>query len=299
MAVRTIEALPPSGSPERREIQRQFEAGEILFFPVSPLALSASDLEFLRSRRQTGAGYHKNIAYKPGRDRLTGAAGAGGEEHERMRAVMSRFSKAAIDFVGGLFPAYARSWKVDYASFRPLEEEGRDLGVHARNDLMHVDAFPTRPTRGDRILRFFVNANDAEPRRWMTGLETFEPLAQRFAVSSGLLARARRPGWEGTARKLAAAVGLPVRPRSAYDEFMLRFHNFLKENRDYQATAEREFPIFPPGSSWMVFTDTVSHAVLSGRFALEQTFIVSRAALAAPEKAPIAVLERIAGAALA
>ena len=39
----------------------------------------------------------------------------------------------------------------------------------------------------------------------------------------------------------------------------------------------------------------VSHAVLSGRYALEQTFIVARDSLALPEKAPIAILERLAG----
>jgi hypothetical protein len=43
----------------------------------------------------------------------------------------------------------------------------------------------------------------------------------------------------------------------------------------------------------------VSHAVLSGQYALEQTFIVPRESLALPEKAPIAILERIAGAKLA
>ncbi|MGH9466884.1 MAG: Kdo hydroxylase family protein [Terriglobales bacterium] len=30
----------------------------------------------------------------------------------------------------------------------------RAAKVHARNDLMHVDSFPTRPSRGRRILRF-------------------------------------------------------------------------------------------------------------------------------------------------
>ena len=39
----------------------------------------------------------------------------------------------------------------------------------------------------------------------------------------------------------------------------------------------------------------VSHAVLSGQFALEQTFIISKSALVLPEKAPVRVLERIAG----
>jgi hypothetical protein len=45
----------------------------------------------------------------------------------------------------------------------------------------------------------------------------------------------------------------------------------------------------------MVFTDGVSHAVLSGRHALEQTFLISRDSLANPESASIAVLERLAG----
>jgi len=44
----------------------------------------------------------------------------------------------------------------------------------------------------------------------------------------------------------------------------------------------------------MVFTDMVSHAVLKGRYALEQTFVVARTSLVLPDKAPIAILERIA-----
>ena len=39
----------------------------------------------------------------------------------------------------------------------------------------------------------------------------------------------------------------------------------------------------------------VSHAVLSGQFALEQTYIVPRATMALPQKAPIAILETICG----
>jgi hypothetical protein len=49
----------------------------------------------------------------------------------------------------------------------------------------------------------------------------------------------------------------------------------------------------------MVLTDMVSHAVLSGQFALEQTVILARESLVAPDKAPIAILERIAGRPLA
>jgi hypothetical protein len=80
---------------------------------------------------------------------------------------------------------------------------------------------------------------------------------------------------------------------------MLRFHNFLKENEDFQESCTRQRWEFPPGSAWMVYTDMVSHAVLSGRFALEQTFIVSRSAMVRPESAPISILESLAGGPLA
>jgi hypothetical protein len=39
----------------------------------------------------------------------------------------------------------------------------------------------------------------------------------------------------------------------------------------------------------------VSHAVLEGQYALEQTFLIARQAMVEPGKSPIAILERIAG----
>jgi hypothetical protein len=132
---------------------------------------------------------------------------------------------------------------------------------------------------------------------WTSG-GTFEELAARFASSSGLLARARRRGPGGALRRLARAAGLPVPVRSPYDRFMLSFHHYLKENRAFQDEGGKATLFFPAGSTWMVFTDMVSHAVLTGRYALEQTFIVSLETMALPEKAPFAILERIAGAPL-
>ena len=81
--------------------------------------------------------------------------------------------------------------------------------------------------------------------------------------------------------------------RSPYDDFMLRFHHYLKENAQFQQSCPKTRHEFPPGSCWMVFTDMVSHAVLSGQFALEQTLIVPRDTLMTPEKAPVRVLERL------
>jgi hypothetical protein len=272
------------------------EEGRILFFPRTPFALPDEDRAVLLRQRQSGAGYHKNIAYRPAQDRVTGAAGRRSEA-DGLRRVLRDYSRSVVAFTAGVLPAYAARWRVDFASFRSEEEAGRGLSLRSRNDLVHVDAFPTRPTRGDRILRVFTNVNPQAPRVWKSG-GTFEDLAARFATSSGLLERARREGPGGAVRRLARAAGLPVALRSPYDRFMLSFHHFLKENHAFQDEGGKTTLSFPAGSTWMVFTDMVSHAVLGGRYALEQTFIVSRQSLALPEKAPIAILERIAGAPL-
>jgi len=298
MALVDASTLPRDGADREREACRALEGGHILLFPETPFELTEPERQFLLRRRQTEGGYHKNIAYRPAADRVTGVARQNQEDEHRLKELLRTYSGRAVRFTAGLLPRYGASWRVDYASFRPQEEAGRRLSTHARNDLLHVDSFPTRPTHGDRIFRIFTNVNPAVPRVWRTG-ETFPQLAERFAVSSGILPGITRPGM---ARRFLSAVrsaGLPVPVRPLYDEFMHRFHNFLKENEDYQQSARAEQIRFPPGSTWMVFTDAVTHSVLSGQYALEQTFLIARESLLFPEVSPIAVLERIAGRAMA
>lgn len=281
---------------------QKLEEGHILFCPDIPFALPEDERAFLLSQRQVGAGYHKNIAYRPSQDRVTGFVKRTKQEQERLREIMRAYSQRVTQFLAALLPPYASSWRLDYASFRPQEEQGRNLRLRSRNDLLHVDAFPTRPTHGDRILRVFTNINPTQPRRWITS-DTTEVLVKRFAGSPELpLPRPLgKSPWQQVLRslgKLARSVGLPVILRSPYDEFMLRFHHYLKENQKFQATGPKQTWEFPPNSTWIVFTDMVTHAVLSGQYALEQTFIVSRDALVLPEKAPVSVLERLVGAPL-
>ena len=277
---------------------RALEGGQILLFPRAPFELPAGDRAFLLTQRQAGTGYHKNIAYRPQRDRVTGFVRQAAADAHRLRHVLRDYSRRVAGFAANLLPTYARAWRLDFASFRPQEESGRSLPPHARNDLLHVDAFPTRPSGGDRILRVFTNINPTAARVWLTG-DNFERLAERFALSSGLLPAVQRPSLARSLRRLARGLGLPVAVRSPYDSFMVGFHHFLKGHLEYQQAAPAERLAFPPGSTWLVFTDMVSHAVLSGQYALEQTFIVPRESLALPDKAPIAILERIAGARLA
>lgn len=285
-----------------QEYCRELEAGRVLFFPGVPFELPADDRSFLISQKQTGSRFHKNISYRPKLDILRGVSAESATDRERLHKIMRAYSREITRFITAFLAPYGRKLALDFASFRPLEEQGRDLPLHKRNDLLHVDAFPTRPTRGARILRVFNNLNPLAPRIWRTG-EPFHELASRFATDAGIdryAAQARSPLFRmrRSATGLFRNLGVPLRDRSAYDLFMLHFHDWLKENEPYQ-TEDHTRSEFPPGSTWMCYTDGVPHAALSGQYALEHTFIIPREALVASELAPITVLEKLSGTALA
>ncbi|HEY6393277.1 MAG TPA: Kdo hydroxylase family protein [Bryobacteraceae bacterium] len=277
----------------REEYYAQLERGNILFFPRTPFELSENERNVLRATGLSTSSHHKNIAYRPASDKVTGFDQAMVQDPEELRGVMRTYSQRVLEFLRTLLPRYMENCRIDFASFRPQEEEGRDLPRKKRNDLLHVDAFPTRPTGGDMILRVFTNVNPTKPRVWMTS-DPFEPLARRYAMDAGLPKVAGQRDGSVLSRFLRAA-GVPVVQRSAYDRFMLGFHDYLKFNADYQRNCAKYRFEFPPDSTWMVFTDVVPHAVLSGQFALEQTVIVQRESLAEKQRAPIAILEDICG----
>lgn len=272
----------------------QLEAGNILFFPHTPFEISPAERQILLGQKQTSAAYHKNVAYRPAEDRVTGLDKSESAEAEQLSAILRHYSHSAAKFLGELLPPYAGKWKLDYASYRPIEERGRAARLHARNDLCHVDAFPTRPTSGDRILRFFTNMNPVHNRVWLTA-ETFAAVAPHFAKTIGLPAPQKRDPFSSALRALSRALRLPGADRSPYDTFMHRCHNAMKEDATFQQHSPKQRWEFPPDSTWIVFTDCVSHAVLEGQHALEQTFIVSRHAMVAPERSPVAILEKLAG----
>jgi hypothetical protein len=281
----------------REENYLALERGNILYFPRTPFALPEAERELLRSTGLSSSSHHKNIAYRPAEDKVTGFDPAAVSDPERLRAVMRSYSERALAFLWELLPRYMEKARVDFASFRPQEEEGRDLPTKKRNDLLHVDAFPTRPTRGDMILRFFTNIHQTKPRVWMTS-DPFGALAPRYASDAGLPALAMHPKGSFASRVLGTFGGVEAK-RSAYDRFMLGFHDYLKFNGEYQQSCAKYRFEFPPDSTWMVFTDVVPHAVLSGQYALEQTVIVGRESLAGRENAPIEILQGLCGRQLA
>ena len=284
---------------EASEWCRRLEEGHILYFPETLFEFPQTDIDFLLNQRQSRAKYRKNIAYRPLQDRVTGMAG-GSHDGERMLKVLREYSRRVTRFLESGLAPYTTSWRLDYASFRPIQEKGREINQKRRNDLLHVDAFPTRATRGNRILRFFTNINPEEPRHWIVG-KPFPESVSGWLESGMTLPQSRESPASALKRNLARAArraGLPVPAPSRYDEFMLGLHDFLKASENYQRDCERETLYFNPGSSWMVFTDLVPHAALSGRFALEQTFMIDRRAMLLPEKAPVNILEKMVGCSL-
>ena len=290
-----MQLIHPASLTDPLQRSRALEQGNILFFPQIPFGFSNEDRQSLLTAVQTNSDLHKNISYRPKLGKVSGLGDAAAADGERVHASLQHFSGAATRFVAELLPHYAAQWQLDFASFRGIEEEGRDLPWKKRNDLLHTDAFPTRPTRGGLILRFFANINPHEERVWLTS-NPFTEVASQHAMNAGLSRIAARVSSPiALLKRLASTLGLPIPNRSRYDEFMLRFHDYLKHNEVFQRDCAKFRFHFPPGSAWMVFTDVVPHAVLSGQFAVEQTFIISPKSLVAPELAPVNVLARLSG----
>jgi 3-deoxy-D-manno-oct-2-ulosonic acid (Kdo) hydroxylase len=291
---RMVTVAMPSPAPAGAALCGELESGNILYFPATPFVISGEDRAVLLGQKQTSGAFHKNVAYRPAEDRVTGLDESESAEAEKLRGILQHYSESASKFLGELLPPYAGRWKLDYASYRPIEEKGRPARLHARNDLPHVDAFPTRPTNGDRILRLFSNIHPSENRVWITA-PPFAAIAPHFAKSVGLPARLGANPLRSALRGIGRALKLPGAQRSPYDQFMHACHNAMKEDAEFQRFAPQQQWEFPPNSTWIVLTDCVSHAVLSGQYALEQTFIISRSAMVRPEIAPAAILERLAG----
>jgi hypothetical protein len=297
-----VENAPAAGAAADAERAKSFcavlETGNIIYLPRSPILLNAADRELLLGHKQTGSALHKNIAYRPLEDRISGLDKTEATAAVELRRILQEYAQNCAEFLSRFLAPYAGKWKLDFASFRPIEEEGRAARLHARNDLLHFDSFPTRPTDGARILRFFTNINPKEDRVWLTS-ETFASFAPRVANMAGIITPPVHDGGIAKALRALASFRWPWTRRPAYDRYMNRCHNVMKESSKFQAEMVKQQWSFPPNSSWMVFTDGVSHAVIRGQYALEQTFLIPQAALIQPQNSPLAILEKLTGRKLA
>src|SRR5271165_2901778 len=100
----------PASEAQAREWCAELEAGDILFFPHSPIKFAPGDLEFLLGQQQTDSSLHKNIAYKPVQDALSGVdtKTADAAAVTRLQLIMRWYSAATEGFLAGFLTPYAR-----------------------------------------------------------------------------------------------------------------------------------------------------------------------------------------------
>jgi hypothetical protein len=263
------------------------ENGKLLYALQLPFELSQDERRFLTADCLDEKS--KNISLRPGERLLTGTRSKGAE-HEALLGMLQRYSARVHDLLNALLPRYAQQMQPGFTSFRPAEIAGRSTSWQSDDSKLHIDAFPSRPMRGVQVLRAFTNVNPEIPRVWGLG-EEFEKVAARF------LPQIRRPlPAEALALQL---LGRVKGQRTEYDHFMLGIHDCMKADQEYQSQVSQTRVIFPPGATWFCFTDRVSHAAMSGQFVLEQTMYVSIHAMKNPQRAPLRVLEKLAGRKLA
>ncbi len=262
------------------------EAGDVLFLPDLPFGVEPREGVLFTPAI---LGSSKNTSYDPASGKLGGTT-ATGPEAEALRGFIHRFSESAASLVGRLLPAYRDRITRGRASFRPAEIAGRPSTWRKDDTRLHVDSFPATPSGGRRILRVFSNVNpEGRPRAWRLG-DDFDAVARRFAPQL----RLPLPG----AGHLLALIRVTKSPRSAYDALMLQLHDCMKADEAFQRESPQSRVDLPAGSTWLAFTDQVSHAATAGQYQLEQTFLLPVEAMREPERSPLRVLERLKGRAL-
>lgn len=263
------------------------ENGKLLYAPRLPFELSVAERRFLSPDCLDGKS--KNVSFRPGSGVLRGTR-CQGPERDELLGMLQRYCGRTSELLKALCPGYGDHLRPGFTSFRPAEIAGRTTSWRHDDTRLHVDAFPSRPMQGLRILRVFTNVHPQTPRVWRVG-ETFEQAAARFLPGI----RPPLPGTSWLLHRLRIIKGR----RTEYDHFMLGIHDRMKADQGYQSRVPQTQLSILPGTTWACFTDAVSHAAMSGQFALEQTFYLPVSAMKYPQRSPLRVLERLTGRTLA
>lgn len=251
------------------------EKGKVLFFPeytftdVDPSLLSETILD----------GSRKNISYDASRKTLSAYKKEMVGLDAKLIQMMEGYADFAYQLIEQTLPSYIPHLQWGRTSFRPAQINGRASSKRKDDTRLHVDSFSASPVHGLRILRVFCNINPHnEPRVWNIG-EPFPKVLARFAPKIAPYSKIKA--------HFLKLVKTTKTLRSAYDHYMLHLHDTMKLDDAYQAEVEKIQVDFPAQSTWIVFTDHVSHAALSGQHLLEQTFYLPADKMANPNHSPL------------
>jgi 3-deoxy-D-manno-oct-2-ulosonic acid (Kdo) hydroxylase len=280
--------LQPGQSPVAADAcyrsAQALEAGQILFLPRYGFPVPSS-YQALFSPTILHK-HSKNVSYSPATAKLYGTASRG-RSLSSLQEMMAGFADFAQRTVTRLLPIYRTGLVPARASFRPIEIETRPVPWREDDTRLHIDAFPSSPIQGNRILSLFCNVNpEGQTHLWRIG-EPFEQTAGRF------LSLIKRPFPFSSAVLMLTST--TKSRRTVYDHIMLCLQDRMKRDQHYQEEAEQAKVEFPADSTWLAFTDQVSHAAIRSQYQLEQTFLLDISRLHDQRTAPLHVLEKLAG----
>ncbi len=265
---------------DTEECTAALEQGSILFFPeyalpyIDPTLLSDKILD----------GKHKNISYDYQRHKLGGFNKKQGELSEKLAHLLKDYAEFAHHLVAQTLPEYLPHLQWGRTSYRPAQIRGRASSKRKDDTRLHVDSFAASPVNGLRILRIFVTSTHIKSlvygmlvNRLNDVMQRFSPQIKRYNRLTAYFLK-----WVKATKTL----------RSPYDHYMLHLHDRMKLDDHYQHQVSKTQIDFPAQSSWIVFTDHVSHAALSGQYLLEQTFYLPINYMVNPDLSPFKEWEK-------
>lgn len=276
------------------------ERSQVVYFATSPVELPPQDdLDLLRTGLP-GELRTKNVSYHPESDSVPRLQ-ADPAVRDRVENILRTHGRRVEQWLSRQLPDYVPGWTLGTTSFRSMEERGRNLKPRSSNERVHVDAGAYGATNGARILRFFVNLHETRERVWGTK-GSFADCMRRYPELWEAASKGRpRVGlkksltdrlYSGSVAALSTALPLARNiDSSPYDRAMRRVHNRMKQSSSFRDNdADYRTIHFPPLSAWMVFTDGISHSVLTGQYAFVTTVLVPLQNCAEPGLAPFNVL---------
>lgn len=270
------------------EVVANLEQGEVLYFPSLKFSLTDSEQALLDPTLVNPK--RKNIMYQSDQDSIRGVAeDISSEEKEALKALLKRYAATSYQLLTDLIPEYRGKLHSPMNTLRLNSVDIWSDSHSFRKDdrRLHIDAFPSRPLQGKRIVRIFTNINPhGEPRKWRVG-EPFPELAKR------LLPHVK--GYSSMSSTLLEVLKITKSRRTHYDHVMLQFHDMMKEDQNYQEQGVQWDIDFQPGSTWICFSDQTPHAAMSGQYMLEQTFLLDVEDMVDNSQSPLKILEKMMG----
>jgi hypothetical protein len=281
----TTDNLGSLKDAEKAHALSALESGQVVYFPSFYFHLPETDHDQFLSESILD-GKHKNISFDYLSQKMGGLHKAlqNTEVAASLKSFIEGYALFSKKLVDTLFPRYQNDIIWGRTSYRPAEVRGRASSKRKDDTRLHVDSFAATPVNGLRILRVFCNINPyGEARVWHLG-EPFVDVANKFSP--------KLPKYKAWVAKLLQKIKVTKSLRSAYDHYQLHLHDSMKMDEHYQNSIEKTQTDFPAQSTWLVFTDQVSHAALSGQYLLEQTFYLPVSAMQEPTLSPWHYWER-------